>query len=85
MDASETQVLEYDIRGQICPSTLLIALREINKYKMQLKTGCIRLFFRTNNRDCLVTIPEAAKNMGYAVDVTKCEEHYLISIGGSSR
>jgi TusA-related sulfurtransferase len=80
MDTFEPQVLEFDIRGQICPSTLLIALREINRHKIQLKEGLVRLIFKTNNRDCLVTIPDAAKNMGYSVEVVKNDEHYAIGI-----
>jgi hypothetical protein len=35
--------IEYDIRGQICPSTLLIALREINRNSERLLRGEISL------------------------------------------
>ena len=73
-------VIEFDIRGQICPSALLITLREVNERKQELKTGLTRLRVRTDNRDSTITIPDALTNMGYAVDVTKDEGHYLVEI-----
>ncbi len=74
-------VITFDICGQICPATLLIALKEINAQRQKLREGSVMLRFKTDNRDALVTIPESAKNMGYAVQVTKQEGCYLIDIG----
>lgn len=76
------ETIEYDIRGQICPSTLLVALREINTHEAALQQNTLRLRFRTDNRDCVVTIPESARNMGYAVDVRRESGHYLIEVRG---
>ena len=45
-----------------------------------MKTGLTRLHVRTDNRDSTITIPDALTKMGYAVDVTKDEGHYLIVI-----
>lgn len=73
----------YDICGQICPSTLLAALKEINEYSQQLSDGTLKLAFKTDNRDAIGTIPESAANMGYAVTVTKGDGYYLIEIGGA--
>ncbi len=73
--------VEFDIRGQVCPSTLLTALREINKHSEQLKKGTARLSFKTDNRDSVSTIPESAKNMGYAAHVIKTKGYYCIEIG----
>ncbi len=77
------QTVEFDICGQICPSTLLIALREINRNIESLNNGEIRLLFKTDNRDCTNTIPEAAGNMGLNVKISKEEScyHILISKG----
>ena len=76
-------IIKYDICGQICPSTLLTALQEINKYSQQLEDSTVKLAFKTDNRDAINTIPEAASNMGYKVTVTKKEDHYLVEIGGA--
>lgn len=78
MDTVKT--LEFDISGQICPSTLLIALREINSNISEINAGKLRLRFRTDNRDCTNTIPEAAGNMGLNVDVRKEASCYIILI-----
>lgn len=80
MEQNGQKVLEFDIRGQICPSTLLIALREMNDRREELRTGEVRLVFKTDNRDATVTIPEAAGNMGYGVDVAKEADYYLITV-----
>jgi TusA-related sulfurtransferase len=76
----ETEVLTFDICGQICPSTLLIALREINRHIGDLQAGRVQLLFKTDNRDCTNTIPEAAGNMGLKVDVRKADFCYSILV-----
>lgn len=75
------RIIEFDIRGQICPASLLVALREINRNIPLIKEGAVQLLFKTDNRDGTHTIPEAAYNMGLKVDVHKCEQHYQILIG----
>jgi len=72
--------LEFDIRGQLCPATLLVALKEVNARAADLRKGSVQLCFITDNRDATITIPESASNMGYAVTVEKKEEHYRILI-----
>ena len=75
------ETLEHDIRGQICPSTLLLALREINTHQEAIRAGRLRLRFLTDNRDCVGTIPESAHRMGYAADVTSAGAGcYLIEV-----
>lgn len=80
MEQASSNLVEFDIRGQICPSTLLIALREINRYGREIKCGSVSLLFKTDNRDSIQTIPESAGNMGYAVEVTRHENYYAIQI-----
>lgn len=80
MDANYDNIVEYNLCGQICPSTLLVALREINKNMSQLNSGEVKLLFITNNRDSTNTIPEAAGNMGLKVSVHKHESHYEILV-----
>jgi len=74
--------LEFDIRGQICPSSLLTALREINTHQEALRDRVVRLRFLTDNRDCVTTIPESARNMGYAAEVRREEGCYVIEVHG---
>jgi TusA-related sulfurtransferase len=80
-DTSE-ELIEIDIRGQICPSCLLTTLREVNLRKAALKQGGVVLRVRTDSRDATATIPAAVGNMGYPVAVEKAEGHYLILISG---
>ena len=77
-----TDVVELDIRGQICPSTLLTALRQINANQARLRGGSLRLAILTDNRDATATIPEAASNMGYRTAVAREGAHYVITVGG---
>lgn len=74
------RTIEFDICGQVCPSTLLIALKEINEHQAELKRKEVRLSFKTDNRDAVITIPESASNMGYAVTVEKGDACYIIGI-----
>ena len=74
--------MEFDMRGQICPSTLLTALQEINMHSALLQAGEVILFFKTDIREATVTIPESAANMGYAVAVRKEQGYYIVEVGG---
>lgn len=74
------ETIEYDIRGQLCPSTLLVALREINTHAAALWAGTHRICFLIDNRDATITIPESAINMGYRVGVEKKDGCYRIEI-----
>ena len=76
------KTIEYDIRGQICPSSLLTALREINTHQEALQNRVVQLCFLTDNRDCVTTIPESARNMGYAVEVQRERGCYRIEVHG---
>jgi TusA-related sulfurtransferase len=76
------ETLEFDIRGQLCPSTLLVALKEVNLRAASLKNGTLKLCFLTDNRDSTTTIPESVANMGYAVAVEKKDGYYSILIAG---
>ena len=76
------ETIEYDIRGQICPSSLLTALREINDHEAALRGRSVRLRFLTDNRDCVTTIPESARTMGYAAEVLREQDCYRIEVHG---
>lgn len=72
---------QLDIRGQICPSSLLTALREVNEHQSSLRTGTLVLLILTDSRDAATTIPNTVGNMGYAVTVEREDQHYRITIG----
>jgi TusA-related sulfurtransferase len=74
------ETIEFDIRGQLCPATLLVALKEINTHAASLQRGEVRLSFLIDNRDALGTIPESAANMGYAVAVTQQDGWYRVEV-----
>lgn len=69
-----------DIRGQICPSSLLLVLREVNRQHQQLRTGELCMTVLTDNRAATGTIPEAVTNMGIHAKVVKLDGYYRITI-----
>ena len=77
-------IKEMDIRGKVCPSSLLLVLREVNQNYEAIASGQHRLLVRTDNRDATGTIPSAVQNMGFHVMVEKVEGHYCIEISGSN-
>lgn len=80
MSVDNLRILEIDITGQICPSSLLVALREINKHFAELSSGQLHLLFRTDNRQAVNTIPESAANMGLSCSVEKTTNGYILAI-----
>lgn len=72
------------MRGQVCPSTLLVALDNLNKNQEELNSSKAKLLIKTDNRDATTTIPGTAENMGYKTDVTQQDGHYEILIFRSS-
>ena len=75
--------VNLDLRGQICPATLLMSLKRLNEMKGELTEGASRLTILTDHRDATVTVPEAASIMGYAVSVEKQDRHYVITVEAS--
>ena len=80
MKSEPTAIVEFDIRGQICPSSLLITLREINARQKAIKSGAQEVVILTDNRDATTTVPEALNNMGYLVSVEKKHKYYVIEV-----
>jgi len=73
--------IEIDMRGQVCPATMLVALEAINNHGLDLQCGAKRLALLTDNRDATNTIPDIAANMGYEVKVSREGSHYRILLG----
>ena len=74
------EYVEIDVCGQICPSSLLTALREVNNHKELLRSGSLQLDILTDNHDSTNRICDAIGNMGYCVEVEDKSSHYKISI-----
>lgn len=80
-DAIEQKVIDIDMRGQVCPACLLVAMDKMNQNRDVLKSGETKLCIQTDNREAITTIPTTARNMGYNVKVTKMGTDYRICIG----
>ena len=74
------KVITLDMRGQVCPACLLVAMDALNKQKTVLKSGARKLSILTDNREATTTIPTTANNMGYAVSVNKIDTYYEIFV-----
>ena len=75
-----SEVVEFDIRGQVCPSCLLLSLREVNRHHEALQSGTVKLVVMTDSRYATGTIPGAVENMGLVAKVDKNEGHYRVVI-----
>ena len=80
MMVTDKNIIEEDVRGQICPSCLLLALRHVNEQREHIKGGEVDFHILTDNRHSTTTIPNAVSNMGYSVEVVKEEGYYRIII-----
>ena len=80
MERPSPEIIEYNICGQVCPSTLLTTLREVNRHILGLKDLSVQLLFKTDNRNCTITIPEAVANMGLKAEVGKEDGIFTILI-----
>lgn len=76
-----TETIEIDIRGQVCPSCLLLALREVNRHHDALRSGRLELAVLLDSRDAIGTIPQAVNNMGLAATVARESGCYRVLIG----
>ena len=75
-----TQTIDIDIRGQICPSCLLLALKEINLNAAAIRAGEVKIAVLTDDRQATATIPATAERMGFRSEVLRGADGYHISI-----
>jgi TusA-related sulfurtransferase len=78
--AMSVEIIELDIRGQVCPSCLLLTLREVNRHHAALMAGRASLTVYIDSRDATTTIPEAVKSMGFAANILKHRGYYQVVI-----
>jgi TusA-related sulfurtransferase len=72
--------LTFDLKGKVCPSTLLQTLKYVNTHKKPLKNKDIELIILTDHRDALNTIPDALEKMGFSFKIEKNTYYYKIHI-----
>ncbi|MFZ5758703.1 MAG: sulfurtransferase TusA family protein [Thermodesulfobacteriota bacterium] len=81
MSEKQQHIIAIDMRGQVCPACLLVAMDSMNKNRNALQNGSARLCITTDNREAITTIPSTARNMGYSTRVMKKASFYEICIG----
>jgi TusA-related sulfurtransferase len=79
------QTIDIDIRGQICPSCLLLTLKELNHHGAAVRAGQAEVVVMTDDRQATSTIPVTAERMGFRTEVVRMDDGYRIRIFGGSR
>jgi hypothetical protein len=75
-----TETIDIDIRGQICPSCLLLTLKTLNQSSAAVRAGRAEIVVRTDDRQATATIPATADRMGFRTEVSRLADSYLIRI-----
>lgn len=78
--SAPSSTVEIDARGFVCPSSLLVALRELNYHKKKLRNGDIRIVFLIDNHESTNRICDAVKSMGYEFEITEANNCYSVAI-----
>ena len=76
----EDKIIKMDIRGQICPSCLLLTLKEVNANIEAIKRGDSEIRLLSDDRHASATIPDAITKMGLSTSVKKSDEGFEIRI-----
>ncbi len=76
----EPKLITLDIRGQICPSCLLLALKEVNRNAEALRAGACDVVVLTDDRQATTTIPAAIGKMGFMAAAERIAKGYRIHI-----
>jgi len=77
---TDTNEIVLDIRGQICPSCLLIALKEVTNNADKISNKELTIQILSDDRHATSTIPDAVHSMGFSTDVNKTDAGYEIRI-----
>lgn len=77
-------LINIDIRGQICPSCLLLTLKAINENAAAIRDGLSEILVVTDDRQATSTIPATAERMGFRAEVERIAEGYRIRVSGNA-
>lgn len=72
--------LVLDIRGQLCPSCLLLTLKEVTNNASKLEAKDFTILVISDDRHATATIPDAVHNMGFTTTIEKTIQGYQILI-----
>ena len=78
------QTINLDIRGQLCPSCLLLTLKELNRHGAAVRTGSTEIVVTTDDRQATNTIPATASRMGFCTEVARLDGSYRIRVFGGA-
>jgi hypothetical protein len=76
------QTIHLDIRGKICPSCLLLTLKELNQNGAAIRAGDCVVEVVTDDRQATSTIPSTSNRMGFCTEVVRLDDGYHIRIFG---
>jgi len=79
-----SHTIDLDIRGQICPSCLLLTLKEVNRHAAAIRGGGTEIVVTTDDRQATATIPSTADRMGFSTEVSRLDGGYRIRIFGTA-
>jgi TusA-related sulfurtransferase len=69
-----------DIRGQLCPSCLLLTLKALNQHGAAIRARQTELVVMTDDRQATATVPAAADRLGLHTQVERLDGCYRIRI-----
>ena len=78
--SEQINIIEMDIRGQICPSCLLLALKEVNTHIGSIKSGEAEVRILSDDRHATITIPDAVDKMGLHTEIARQSGGFTIRI-----
>ena len=74
------ETIAIDIRGQLCPSCLLLTLKALNRSGAAVRDGSAEIMVTTDDRQATATIPATVDRMGFQTDVSREDASYRIRI-----
>jgi TusA-related sulfurtransferase len=75
-----SNTIDLDIRGQICPSCLLLTLRAVNRNSAAIRDDGLEIVVTTDDRQATATIPSTVDRMGFRSEVVRVDGTYRIRI-----
>jgi TusA-related sulfurtransferase len=78
------QTIDIDIRGQICPSCLLLTLKALNGNSAAVRAGSAEIVVTTDDRQATATIPATVDRMGFRTEISRLDSIYRIRIFSGS-
>lgn len=80
------ETINLDIRSQICPSCLLLTLKELNRNASAIRAGRTAVVVLTDDRQATASIPATAERMGLHAEVARVDmgDVYRIRVFGGN-